>query len=126
LISVNAHLDPGVIPGFCMRSADLQTLLAIHLQDTRRTFCEFLLRDLDRTMRHLEMCHLGKAPVSDKPDAMTREYVEEGWRMLEEIERCLMTFDLESSQQEALRERRVALTERLQLLGLCGRYGLSN
>ena len=121
MISVNAHPDPGVIPGFCMRSADLQTLLAMYLQDTRRTFCEFLLHDLDRTMRHLV-----KAPVSGNPDAMTRQYVQEGWRVLEEIERCLMSFDLESSQQEALREGRVALTARLQLLGLCGRRGRSN
>ena len=110
MTTVNAHPDPSVIPGLRMRSADLQTVLAMYLQDTRRTLCEFLLRDLDRTMRHLE-----KTPVGGNPEAITRQHVVEGWRMLEEIERCLMTL-VEPSQQEALRQRRIALMACLQLL----------
>jgi len=49
---------------------------------------------------------------------MTRRNVENAWRILEEIERYLTTLDFEPSQQEAIRERRVALTACLQPLAL--------
>jgi hypothetical protein len=93
-----------------MSDDNLQMTLTICLRETHRVFYEFLLRDLDRTLRALD-----RAAMSNSRSTARRD-VEHARRMLADIERYLNTLDFESSQQEAISKRRVALVARLRLL----------
>jgi hypothetical protein len=44
--------------------------------------------------------------------------VEQSWRLLEDIERCLIALDLDFAEQVAIRELRAALIARLHSLAL--------